>query len=485
MSKTNKKASEISDTISSETMITYIDVDKIDPHPHNPRKDVGDVTELADSIKNNGIMQNLTVVPWFSATTGQPADDNSMDGYYRALIGHRRLAAAKLAGLEKVPCVIAKDLTMSEQVSIMLAENMQRADLTTLEQAEGIQLMFDLGDTVDSVAKKTGLSASTVRRRAKLMEYDHDAVKESFDRGATLADYDALEKVKSPEKRAELIKEIGTNNFNWKLNNAISEENRQEYFAKVTEMLDKFAERIETVDWSRMTTCCSYYYNAAKDQTVEMPSDYDEGKKYYYAVPQSIYGSITLYVEKDQTEEKSTETEQRNTEAEKRKERIARLNEITDQMRDRRIDFVRNFKAFPTKKTADILETVYRIISILLIYSCSYENEYDLDDATRLLGFDLDEYFERGGDDSDDEKLLASILDEMNVSGAQRLVYYVFLKMNYDFSTFNYYTGIYEKRNSFIVLYDFLQFCGYELSDEEQAILDGTHELYTVAEAKE
>lgn len=256
------KASD-SEVETSETAITYIDVNKIQPHPNNPRKDVGDVTELADSIKNNGIMQNLTVVPWFSATTGKPADDNSMDGYYRALIGHRRLVAAKLAGLEKVPCVIAQNLTMNEQVAIMLSENMQRADLTTLEQAEGIQLMFDLGDTVDSVAKKTGLSVSTVRRRAKLAEYDHNAVKESFDRGGTLADYDALEKVKDPEKRAELIKDIGTNNFNWKLNSAITEENRQEYFAKVTEMLDKFAERIETVDWSRMTSCCSYYYNAA------------------------------------------------------------------------------------------------------------------------------------------------------------------------------------------------------------------------------
>ena len=66
--------------------VREININHIKPHPDNPRKDVGDVTELAKSIKVNGIMQNLTVVP---AAEG-----------YKALIGHRRLAAAKKAGLK-------------------------------------------------------------------------------------------------------------------------------------------------------------------------------------------------------------------------------------------------------------------------------------------------------------------------------------------------------------------------------------------------
>lgn len=64
----------------SERIIECISVDKIKPHPDNPRKDVGDVAELAESVKQNGIMQNLTVIPTDS-------------GEYMALIGHRRLAA--------------------------------------------------------------------------------------------------------------------------------------------------------------------------------------------------------------------------------------------------------------------------------------------------------------------------------------------------------------------------------------------------------
>lgn len=75
--------------------IKYIPVSKLWRHPDNPRKDLGDVTELAESIKVNGVLQNLTVVPLIGEIT------KKWDGEsYRVIIGHRRLAAAKLAGLE-------------------------------------------------------------------------------------------------------------------------------------------------------------------------------------------------------------------------------------------------------------------------------------------------------------------------------------------------------------------------------------------------
>lgn len=73
----------------SNNEITQIAADRLRPHPDNPRRDVGDVTELADSIRAKGIMQNLTVVP------DDPADP---DTTYTVIIGHRRLAAARQAG---------------------------------------------------------------------------------------------------------------------------------------------------------------------------------------------------------------------------------------------------------------------------------------------------------------------------------------------------------------------------------------------------
>ncbi|MBO6269431.1 MAG: ParB N-terminal domain-containing protein [Clostridium sp.] len=69
-------------------------IENLLPHPLNPRKDLGDLTELADSIRAQGVLQNLTVVP-------EPLEGPDK---YRILIGHRRHAAAKLAGLTELPC---------------------------------------------------------------------------------------------------------------------------------------------------------------------------------------------------------------------------------------------------------------------------------------------------------------------------------------------------------------------------------------------
>lgn len=136
--------------------IKYIPVSKLWRHPDNPRKDLGDVTELAESIKVNGVLQNLTVVPLIGEIT------KKWDGEsYRVIIGHRRLAAAKLAGLEELPCVVV-EMSEREQLSTMLTENMQRSDLTVYEQAQGFQMMLDMGDTVEDIA---GMSAHRTSRK--------------------------------------------------------------------------------------------------------------------------------------------------------------------------------------------------------------------------------------------------------------------------------------------------------------------------------
>ncbi|MBR4908820.1 MAG: ParB/RepB/Spo0J family partition protein [Acidaminococcaceae bacterium] len=169
--------------------IVFIPVAEIYPHPENPRKDLGDLTELAESIKTKGILQNLTVVrghvindeEWLKLSERyrkespeklqDKLDEHESAGGYTVVIGHRRLAAAKLAGLKSVPCAIAR-MTHQEQVETMLLENMQRTDLTLLEQAQGFQMLLDFGDSVETVAEKTGFSESTIRRRVKMMELE-------------------------------------------------------------------------------------------------------------------------------------------------------------------------------------------------------------------------------------------------------------------------------------------------------------------------
>jgi ParB family chromosome partitioning protein len=178
-----------------------IPIDMLRPHPDNPRKDLGDLTELAESIKARGVMQNLTVIPKYHL--GEIA-------YYTILIGHRRCEASKIAGLKTLPCTVVNVMSKKEQIATMLLENMQRSDLTPLEQAEGFQMMIDLGEGIRSIEKKTGFSATTIWHRVKL------------------TDYIKLEKLKNVEDKNECLKEIGTNNFDYTYNSKLRKQERKE-----------------------------------------------------------------------------------------------------------------------------------------------------------------------------------------------------------------------------------------------------------------
>lgn len=201
--------------------LTTIAIEKLHPHPDNPRKVLGDIDELAESIKASGILQNLTVVPMNDDWTE-----------FTVIIGHRRLAAAKQAGLTELPCAVVK-MTEKEQLSTMLTENMQRSDLTVYEEAKGCQLLLDLGDTVAEVAEKTGFSESKIRRRVKLCELDEEAFKESQLRQPTLADYERLNQIKDIDVRNELLTSIGTNNFDNLLYSAVQKQEADEKRAEL------------------------------------------------------------------------------------------------------------------------------------------------------------------------------------------------------------------------------------------------------------
>ena len=203
--------------------VVMIKRDKLIPHPDNPRKDLGDLTELADSIAEHGVMQNLTVVP---------------DGdKYKVLIGHRRLAASE-GVLDELPCVIVDGLTDREQVGIMLCENMQRSDLTYVEQAHGFQMMLDLGDTVETISQKTGFSKNTIKHRLAITELDKNALKEAskwFQ--PTISDFIALEKVKDLDKRNEILEDAtSSRELQDEVDDYVEECKRKEnfeYYAKI------------------------------------------------------------------------------------------------------------------------------------------------------------------------------------------------------------------------------------------------------------
>ena len=178
--------------------VVMISRSQLHPHPDNPRKDLGDLEELRESIREHGVMQNLTVIP----------EDEEFENF-TILIGHRRYAASE-GILTELPCVIVEDLSDREQIGIMLCENLQRNDLTFIEQAHGFQMMMDLGDTVESISEKTGFSEATVKHRleiARLPKKVVEKVEKETSWQINISDYIALEKVKSLKDRSEILGE--------------------------------------------------------------------------------------------------------------------------------------------------------------------------------------------------------------------------------------------------------------------------------------
>ena len=183
----------------NKSSIVYLNRSQLEPHPDNPRKDLGDLEELRESIREHGIMQNLTVIP----------TDDTLE-HFRILIGHRRFAASE-GILTELPCVIVEGLSDREQVGIMLCENIQRSDLTYIEQARGFQMMLDLGDTVETIAEKTGFSEKTIKSRLEINKLDEDTLEEASERfQLSIKDFMELSKIKDVEKRNEIL-EISDN----------------------------------------------------------------------------------------------------------------------------------------------------------------------------------------------------------------------------------------------------------------------------------
>jgi len=449
-------------------LMTQLSVDKLFPHPDNPRKDLGDLTELADSIKSNGIFQNLTVVP-----------DNKG---YTVIIGHRRLAAAKLAGLTEVPCVIT-EMDQKEQVQTMLLENMQRSDLTVYEQAKGFQLMLDLGSTVEEIAEKSGFSKTTVRRRVKLLELDADKFKKSESRGATLQDYLELEKIEDPELKNKALDTIGTANFRDTVKKAIDEEKLKKRLAQWEKDLEAFALKIEKRDYVGETSVpMDYVMNygrwSPKDKMVEKPEDVNE-VKYYYRVSAD---QIDLY--KDHQEYAETEEDRQRKEKQRIANQIkAELKEATERHFSLRSEFISEFSA--SKK---YLAEICKYAAGVIVGDGGWGRDWiNTELAGKLLDLDID--------DNTDYPTFA-VMVEQHISEAPEYALLACAYTSVDQDTQSYWAESWntEKREYEIVhkpndnldhLYDFLVSIGYEMSDEEKALRNGTHELFHREETEE
>ncbi len=137
---------------------TEIAISQLDPNPDQPRRsfDAQALEALADSIRQAGVLQPLLVV------------ENG--ARYRIVAGERRYRAARMAGLQSVPCIV-REMSEQERMEAALIENLQREDLNPIEEAAGIRaLMEECGYTQELAAKRVGRSRPAVANLLRLLQ---------------------------------------------------------------------------------------------------------------------------------------------------------------------------------------------------------------------------------------------------------------------------------------------------------------------------
>jgi ParB/RepB/Spo0J family partition protein len=155
-----------------------IPIEKIVPAKDNVRRRPGEIKELAASVASVGVIEPLLVSP-------------GEDGTFVVVAGHRRLLAARQAGLSELPCTV-RDLTDPERVEIMLAENVARCSLTPTEEASGYFRLIEFGLPLAEVGRRIGRSARHISSRLALLELPR-TVQAKIDSGkVTVAEASAL-----------------------------------------------------------------------------------------------------------------------------------------------------------------------------------------------------------------------------------------------------------------------------------------------------
>lgn len=307
--------------------IKLINTSLIAPHPDNPRKNIGDVNDLAASIKTNGLLTPLSVVP-----NGER---------YRVIAGHRRLAACKQAGIRAVPCFVLQ-LDPLQQLEAMVTENCQREQLTVLEEADAIQGMLDLGATTASVAHRLGRSADYVRDRAKAASIKTEVRASRDDFGqisigqlVAIARYDG-----QPDRQKKLAQAAGTSNFDYILRNIERDDSDRQWIESVAALLGEPDNGINLIPDPEKTYSdpewryvgCMFPSTGTPEETIEKIRELNPAAVSIHTVSQQVY----LWTRRDKTADAEKEARRAAEQAERDARRHA-LEEYAAASADKRM----------------------------------------------------------------------------------------------------------------------------------------------------
>jgi ParB family transcriptional regulator, chromosome partitioning protein len=153
------------DQQSGASPVAEAPIASLKPNPEQPRHEFAEASlrELADSIREKGVLQPILV-------------EADVDGGYVIIAGERRVRAARLAGLEKIP-VVERSFTAEEKLEIALIENVQREDLSPLEEARAYKRLMEMADlSQEQIARKVGKDRSTIANAIRLLKLPDDAM---------------------------------------------------------------------------------------------------------------------------------------------------------------------------------------------------------------------------------------------------------------------------------------------------------------------
>ena len=444
--------------------IQLIRTEDLYPHPDNPRKDLGDLKELAASIKANGVLQNLTVVP-------------REEGGYTVVIGHRRRAAALEAGIKELPCTVT-DMDHKEQLRTMLMENMQRTDLTVYEQAQGFQMMMDLGESIKDLAKDTGFSQSTIRQRIKIAALNKVSVAHAVERGAQISDFLKLDKIEDPLVKDELVeKYIGTPDFNNKLNTALEEQKARKVLLEYEEEIKTWATKIDRHMASKLAYVKAYY---PRDKEKPQRPPIGEQAPLYYTMPDSYntWSSIIIYTEK------AAKSEAIEKEAEKKEALRIRMDELDEMAKAFFKRRTKLFADFLTETPEAELEknkgSIYSFVLPTVIMT--YFSGSDAPILAELMGLPEPKSY---GD-------LTSIegFTDKCASEPLKTLLYVYInsaRARQGYVLYEWHNGYprsvitHMPDKSMDAFYKVLEGCGYQMSTEEAEVQSGMHQIFAVS----
>lgn len=176
--------------------VLFLPVDAIQPNPYQPRRTFTqpELEELADSIRELGVLQPLTV--------------RRREGRWELVAGERRLRAARLAGLESVPCLSIQTDSQSSSL-LALVENLQRRDLDFWEEALAIRRLIDTYHiSQEEVARRIGKSQSAVANKLRLLKLPEEVLSVLRDGRATERHARALLRLPDLERQLEAARQL-------------------------------------------------------------------------------------------------------------------------------------------------------------------------------------------------------------------------------------------------------------------------------------